>query len=269
MFRLKKMAAFLRRDFQYAVSYRFAFIMDVVSILSAVFLWYFISKIARPETISDLGQGHNYFEFAVVGLAGLHFIYASLKSFSDKIRREQLFGTLESMIVTPTGLQTIVFSSALWDFVMASFRLVCYLFFGWLIFDLPVRPEGVLSMLVVLVLSCLALSGAGVFAAGVIMVLKRGNPITFLMMVGVGMFGGGLFPVQVLPGFIRWIADIFPPYYALSALRRAILYGDSPVDLLPQLGVLALFALIFLPPGLFFFRWAVERARKEGSLVQY
>ena len=269
MFRWKKMIAFLRRDFQTAVSYKFAFVMEIISVIFALFLWYFISKIANPESISDLGQGRNYFEFAVVGLAGLFFIYTSLRSFSDKIRQEQLFGTLEAMIVTPTGLRTIVFSSVLWDFVKAFFRIFCYLFFGWLLLDLPVQPLGLFTMLVVIVMTCLSLSGLGIFAAGVIMVLKRGNPITFLMGIGVGIFGGGLFPVQVLPPLIQWIAYIFPPYYALSTLRRAVLYGDSVFALAPQLGVLALFTLIFLPTGLLFFRWAVERARMEGSLVQY
>ena len=52
-------------------------------------------------------------------------------------------------------------------------------------------------------------------------------------------------------------------------LRAALLGGASLADLLPQMGILAIFALVGLPLSLAAFCWAVRRARVTGSLSHF
>jgi len=50
---------------------------------------------------------------------------------------------------------------------------------------------------------------------------------------------------------------------------RALLRGSRFADLLPDIRILMLFVAVLLPLGIFAFRFAVRKARQEGSLVQY
>jgi ABC-2 type transport system permease protein len=72
-----------------------------------------------------------------------------------------------------------------------------------------------------------------------------------------------------MPAWIGNVSRFLPITYALRALRRALLKGTGFRDLLPDMGVLLIFAAILLPLGAVAFRIAVRRARAEGSLVQY
>jgi ABC-2 type transport system permease protein len=57
--------------------------------------------------------------------------------------------------------------------------------------------------------------------------------------------------------------------YSLNAMRRAILLGDPLSALAADLLPLVLFAVILLPLSFVAFRYAVKRAKIEGSLTQY
>jgi ABC-2 type transport system permease protein len=65
------------------------------------------------------------------------------------------------------------------------------------------------------------------------------------------------------------LSKFLPITYALHAWRHALLKGSRLRDILPDIGALLLFVAILLPLGSLAFRFAVRRAREEGSLVQY
>ena len=70
----------------------------------------------------------------LVGLAFQYYFSTALYSFSAKIRNEQLLGTLEAMLVSPTPTSMVIFSSAAWDFTYGAIRLILYLIFATLVF---------------------------------------------------------------------------------------------------------------------------------------
>jgi ABC-2 type transport system permease protein len=52
-------------------------------------------------------------------------------------------------------------------------------------------------------------------------------------------------------------------------MRLSLLTGASWAELLPDLLVLTGFTVILFPLSLITFRWAVERARLDGTLAHY
>ncbi|HEV8376330.1 MAG TPA: ABC transporter permease, partial [Candidatus Polarisedimenticolia bacterium] len=191
-----------------------------------------------------------------------------LNSFATKLRGEQLTGTLEAMLMTPTPLPVIILSSALWDFVMTSFRVVVYLGLGTL-FGLQLRFDSLLPFFIVLGLTILAFSGIGVLSAAFILYLKRGDPINFLISSASALFGGVFIPTQALPHGLGWLGRFLPITYALSGIRKSLLTGSRVQDLLPEIGALMAFVVLLVPLGIVGFSLAVRRAREEGSLAQY
>jgi ABC-2 type transport system permease protein len=194
-------------------------------------------------------DGIDYLAYVLLGLAFYHYLSAA-------------------MLVTTTPTGTIVLGSALWEFLMTSIKVVAYLAVGML-FGVHLRFESILPCLLVLALTILAFSGIGILSAAFVFYLKRGDPITYLVSSASALFGGVFYPTEDMGSVINGLSKLLPITYALRALRRALLKGSSFADLLPDIGMLALFVVVLLPLGALAFRFAVRKARQEGSLVQY
>lgn len=269
MNRFGMVGAFLKRDFLIEISYRTAFVLQILSIVSSVLMFYFIAKLVNAPPSTPGLDGLPYWPWLLVNWAFFTYLTSAIMSFAGKIRTEQTTGTLEAMLTTPTPLSTILLGSALWDFLITSVRAIVYLLIGWLFFEVGIRPEGILPALLVLALTVLAHSGIGILSAAFVLYMKRGDPITYLVSTGSALLGGVLFPPEVMPEFLQWGSRLLPMTYALRALRRALLLGTPVADLLPEIQALALFSLVLLPLGIIGFRIALRRARLEGSLIQY
>jgi len=266
---LRTLLAFIKRDFLIEVSYRTSFLMQAFGILFGVLVWYFVSRVVQaPPTTPGL-EGADYFSYVLVGLALLHYQSSALMSFSGKVRSEQMTGTLEAMLLTPTSIGTIVLGSSLWEFLLTSIKVLAYLLIGRLFFGVVIHPAGVLPALLIIGLTVLAFSGVGILSAAFVLYLKRGDPITYLVASGSALVGGVFYPPEDMWPWLGGWSRLLPITYALRGLRRALLRGSRFSDLVPDLQALLLFVAVLLPFGILAFRYAVRKARQEGSLVQY
>lgn len=267
---LRKPWAFLRRDLTLMLSYRFAAALQLGGILFSVLLFHFIARVFGAAASPYLAAyGGDYFSFVLIGIAFSGYLGVALSTFSDSIREGQVTGTLEAMLITPTRLATILFSSSLWSFAFTSLRIVAYLAVGGLLFGVDLSRANWPAALLVQLLTVLAFSGLGILSASFIMVFKQGNPLEALLGVGSSLLGGVYYPVTVLPTFLQPLAALLPITYSLRAMRLAVLQGATVAELATDLLALAVFAVTLVPLGLVAFRIALRKARRDGSLTQY
>ena len=114
----------------------------------------------------------------MVGFAFFQYLQATLNSFSAKIRREQLTGTLEAMLVTPTRASLVILGSTIWDFLMTTIRVGIILVLGSLLAwgfgeRVGMRAAGLPAFLLLLALTVAAFSGIGILSAAFTIWLKR------------------------------------------------------------------------------------------------
>jgi len=269
MRRWRALPAFLKRDLLIELSYRTSFILQLAGIVFAVLIWRFVTRVVDAPPDTPGLHGVDYFAYVLVGLAMYHYLSAAMMSFAGKIRSEQMTGTLEAMLVTPTPIGIIVLGSSLWEFLLTSVKVVMYMLVGWLAFGVTFRFSGLVPGLLVLALTVLAFSGIGILSAAFILYLKRGDPITYLITNASALLGGVFYPPEDMPRWLEWGSRLMPITYALRALRAVLLRGEPLGRILPELRALTLFAIVLVPLGIAAFRIAVRRARQEGSLVQY
>ena len=92
--------ALVRRDFAITQSYRVAFYLDIVLGVVDLCIYFFISE-TFPQATEDLGGAPSYFAFVAVGLAVTIVIGATSTQLAQRVREEQLTGTLEALTVQP------------------------------------------------------------------------------------------------------------------------------------------------------------------------
>ena len=120
---LKKPFVFLYKDIINESTYKFAFITQFLSIILSVLSLFFLSKLVGNAALPYMKPyGGDYLSFLLIGLALVGYVQVSLRSFSNSIRNAQTLGTLEAMLVTQTGIPTIIFSSSLYSFAI-TFKL--------------------------------------------------------------------------------------------------------------------------------------------------
>lgn len=258
--------AFLRKSFLEMSSYKLAFILQFLGIFLSIVTYFFLAKIVPSRFLEEYGG--SYFAFVLIGVAFMSFLGLSLEGFTRFIRESQMSGTLESMLVTPTKLPTILLNSLLWGFVIVSIQAVLYLTFGVLFFGLDLNIN-LVSAVVIFALSIFVFGAIGILGAGMIMIFKRGDPLTWVFTSLSGILGGAIFPITVLPLWLQKISYLVPLSYSLRAFRHAVLNGASLASLSFDVMGLVIFAFILFPLSLFVFKHAVRKAKKDGSLVKF
>lgn len=252
------------------VSYRLSFLMNFVGIFISIASFFFISSLLGKSVNQYLGAyGGDYFSYVLIGIAFSGFLGTGIGAFSSIIGSAQSQGTLEAILVTPTKLSHVIIFSALWDFLFTAITVIFYMLFGSLVFGANLSHINYLSALLVLVLTTILFSGIGIISASFIMVFKRGNPLNWLFGSVSSFIGGTYFPVTVLPVWLQKIAYLFPIFYALRAMRLAVLKGFTVVQLSADILILFLFSVVVIPVSLLLFKWAVRMAKIEGSLGTY
>ena len=266
---LRLLSAFFSRDFKTQISYRLAFALTFVGIFFRAFVFFFISRFIgdnAAESLSDYGG--DYFAYVLIGLAFNLYFDVGLKAFAQALRQAQTTGTLEAMMMTPTPVSGLIIGSAVWDYTFTTLRVFVYLIIGILL-GVDLTNANLLASVVGLLLSIITFASIGIITASIIMVVKRGDPVTALISNISALVGGVYYPIETLPNWLQTIAQFIPITHALRVMRLALLQGASWSELASALWSLSLFCIILFPLSLIIFRAAVDLARREGSLGQY
>lgn len=263
--------AFVRRDQLIMSSYRFAFVSQLGAIAAIAAGLYFVGQVllgsASDAQQAVAGISVDYFDYLFAGFAFTDVLTFGLSAFPRAIQSGQSAGTLEPMLLAHSRLFPLVVFSSVHGFLISLFRLLVYVLLATLVFgmwhgaDLPAAA-------VVFVVAVVTFASLGALSTAFILVLKRGDPIVGLYAAVAGLLGGALFPISMLPDWLQPFAGLVPLTHALNGMRLA-LHGAPLFDVLPEVGALLLMDAVFLPAAVFAFNWALNRAKREGSLVQY
>lgn len=251
-------------------SYKLALFLNFFGIFIGILSYFFIDKLFGQKMVPHLAEfGVNYFAYILLSMAFYGYIGVGLGSFTNQIRNEQLLGTLEATLLTPTKVSTILFSMALWNLILASLDVMVYILLGVFLFKLDFSNINILSSLVILFLTVISFSGLGILSACFIMVFKKGNPIGWLVNGIEGLISGVYFPVAILPGWLQILAMFFPITYAIRAIELAVWQGYAVNQLYREILALIFFSVFLLPLSLILFRYSLKKALQEGSLSHF
>lgn len=267
---MSKAIAFIKRGFFNAVSYPTALGLKAISLFITVASFYYLALLFGTQEQNPLLRpyGGNYLAFLIIGVIFQNFTSLALGSFSREIGNEQNMGTLEFLLMSRTRLGFVLIYAALWEFIWNTLTSVIMLAVGIAVFGIRLDANLPVAILTVL-LTILSLSGIGMASAGIILITKQGDPITWAVSTASGFLSGVYYPVEVLPPFLKNISLLLPTTHALVALRQSIINNAPFHQLQSELIVLFLFSLITIPVGLFIFSYGFNRARYEGSLGHY
>lgn len=186
------------------------------------------------------------------------------------------YKTLKYMYVAPIHIPTYLFGRGVAKFLVGTMSVAITILFGVLFLQIKIVPSEVNWPLFVvsLLIGVVMLAMMGLMLAGVTLLIA--HHVWFLGEAVAGalfLFSGAIFPLEVLPPFLRWIGYLMPITYWLELLRRALV--GSVAEAFPTLssltngqllGILVALTIAFAVGAAVSFRWCDHQARERGLI---
>jgi len=249
----------------------FAIYSIVKPISSAAILVVMYSIITQGDFESPI------FSYIYLGNAFYIYVGAVMAGISWAIIDDrEHYKTLKYMYVAPIHIPTYLFGRGVAKFLVGTISVIITILFGVLFLHLTIVLSEVnwLLFFVSLMVGVIMLAMMGLLLAGVTLLIA--HHVWFLGEAVAGalyLFSGAIFPLEVLPPFLRWIGYLIPITYWLELLRRSLV--GSVAEAFPTLenlsntqllGILLGLTAVFTVLSIYGFRWCEHRARERGLI---
>ncbi len=194
-----------------------------------------------PQTNSSAGQMITWVIIPLLGISG-SFVY------------ERQIGTLRRMLVTPTRKGLYLFSTILGNVLMAMVQMALLVGFGvWVMNIHWGNSPGALAVL--LAATALAAAGIGTAMGAFIKTPGQASGVAIMSGMLMALLGGCWYPIELFPPAIQNASLVLPTRWAMDGILDLALRGQGLQAILPHIGVLMGFALVFFAIGVARFRY--------------
>jgi ABC-2 type transport system permease protein len=174
----------------------------------------------------------------------LLFLFLTAMTGSVALIESRRLGLSRRMLATPTSPATVITGETLGRVLISCVQALVIILGSALLFGVNWgQPAGVAAVVIVF---ALVAAGAGVFVGTLFRNEQQAIGISLLLGLGLGALGGCMVPLEVFSPTMRRIAHITPQAWGNDAFAKLVGHGASVVGILPQLGVLAAYAVALL-----------------------
>lgn len=204
-------------------------------------------------------------EYAVIASAGMSILFALIFNGGEILDGQRRRGTLGNLFLAPLpryvwlgGFQLFALIEAI---VNASIAVVAGAWF----FDIELSVNW-LTLVVTIALLTSALWGTSLILGALGITVRNANFLSNLIFPFLTLFAGTMYPVSLMPDWIRIPARTLPFSYGIEALVAALTENASVANLFGTLLPLLGFAVVLPIAGILIFRRMERAVRRIGSL---
>ncbi|MCW4016354.1 MAG: ABC transporter permease [Candidatus Bathyarchaeota archaeon] len=256
-------------DFAYPVSFVRQLISPVVFMIPYLLYGLVLIGGTYSENLAQLVGTGDVVAFIFTGYIMMGFIGTAVWAMGFSMRREQWFGTLEAIYVTPASRLGQVLGMALHSTVHQGMGTLIQAVFIYVTFGLGLNMSGILPALLIFALMLFALYGFGIVIAAVSMILKEGWIVSDSFYSIMTILSPVAYPLTVLPTLAQQASAIFPTAPALIGMRTFLIYDYVPEVVGNVFLHLLALGIVWIVFGVFVFHLTDKYVRKKGILKKY
>lgn len=181
------------------------------------------------------------------------WVQITLLGAAEVLVSERLGGTLRRMLVLPTSRRTILMGKLLARLLLGLLQMSILLVGGAVLFGVNWgrNPLGVALVSLAFALATVSL---GILLATFIQTRGQASSLVVGLSMGMAALGGAWYPLEVTPPLYRQVVQILPSTWAMRAYTDLLARGADLGRVLPYVGILLGFALIFAVAGMLRFQ---------------
>ena len=200
------------------------------------------------------GEGKNPASQSVGGWAVM-FLLFSLSGAASGLFEERDKGLFLRLLSGPVSRTQILASKFLFCASLGLLQMLILLGFGQILYDIITDWRQVPPLLLVSVAAAGAATSFGMLLSSLVKTPAQANGLATFLILSMSAFGGAMFPLFMMPEFIRtWISPFMLVYWAMEGIL-AVLWRDAGIlGVMPQVGVLAGITVVILAIAVWRFR---------------
>jgi ABC-2 type transport system permease protein len=162
--------------------------------------------------------------YIIPGLVAVLLSITLLLVTGVSIVRERELGTFEQLVVTPISKTSIILGKLLPFVGIGYVQMTSVLFFGKLLFDVPIR--GSLLLLYLLTMGFIVANLAtGLLISALVKTQIQAMQLSVFFLLPNMLLSGFMFPREAMPAVAQWLGLTLPATYYLRILRGILLKG--------------------------------------------
>lgn len=211
-----------------------------------------VSAVGQATFPDTLGQ----FDLGASSQLVLFVFLTAMAGGSALILTRQL-GISKRMLSTPTPIGTIVLGESLGRFGTAILQGVYIMVLTLIIFSVN-WGDPVGALLILIAFSAVG-AGAGMLLGSTFSNDQQAAGVGVMVALGLAALGGCMFPLELFSPTMQTVAHVTPHAWALDGYAELVRRGGTTIDILPELGVLMLYAAVLLGLASWRLRVAITR----------
>jgi ABC-2 type transport system permease protein len=196
-----------------------------------------------PDSVQQSVPGYALF--------GIFFIAQVL---ATSILREKQEGTFRRLLVAPLPRAALLIGKLLPYYLVNLTQVALMFAVGVVVFKMSLGNDPLALVLVTLAASASS-TGLGLLVSALGKTPEQIGGLSALLVVTLAALGGVMVPTFIMPPFMQTLSKISPHAWALAGYQDVIVRGLGVSAVLPEVGVLMVFAAIFFGIAVWRFRF--------------
>ncbi len=199
-------------------------------------------------------EGLSQFDYTFSGLLGFSLMSMAIFGLANSMPQEKKTGTFRRLKAAPFRASQLLLANGLFYLTITLLSILLMFIIGIVVFHFQIRG----SWWVVggfTVLSAIMLVGLGLAIGGWAKNENQSAPVSNLVSFPMMFLSGTFFPRFMFPEWMQSITGYLPLTPVIDGLRVAMTENASVIELLPQIGLISLWAVIIFGLAIRLFRW--------------
>lgn len=261
------------KEWKIELTYRVDFIRSMLEPLIFVFPFVLFAMALMGGRTSSVLEGltgvSDGVTYTIIGYIFMGFLNTAVWGMGFALRKEQWYGTLESIFVVPVPRWVYVMGMALHSTAHQGIILFFQIAVVYVLFGVILNVQGVLPVLVLIALMLISLIGLGLMVSGLALIFKEGWIISEVLYSLITIVTPIAYPLAVLPPLLQKISVAMPTTYAITGIRHFLIAENMEFTLWNAYSRLIIIGVCWVVTGLLMFQIVDRKVRREGTLAEY
>ena len=207
--------------------------------------------------------------YTFIGYLIMGFLNTACWAMGASLRKEQWYGTLETIFVAPVPRWVYVAGMAAHSTCHQGLIMLIQALIVTTFFAIVFKMGGIFFALIIVALMIISLYGLGMMVAGLTIGLKQWWVISEALSTLITVVTPIAYPLAVLPFVLRKIALFLPTTYGVMGVRHFLIGEQLNVSLQTIFLRLGIIIIVWLSFGFGIFLLMDRYGRKRGTLSIY
>lgn len=209
----------------------------------------------RNENLAGDESGDDWdpFAFFVPGSAVM-FAFFIVPFVGAALLQEKERGSFRRLLASPIRHSSIIGGTMLSYSIIVFLQVILLFTLGIAAFNMPLGNSPV-ALVIATLFTALAATSLGLLVGAVAKTSKQAETIGIILGFALMALGGCIMPLYNAEGFIGILSNLTPHAHALQAYRGIVVDNATLVQVVPHLGILAVFAAVFFALAVWRFKF--------------